>query len=178
MSKFTLPLKTRFIQRIGVYRIECYEGECGGHRHDFYNHSEAIEKEAFDGEYLCDKCGHAFEARTGYQLYNTESGRPEPGDVFWEDWLPENTYWDNHKGPHLMAVCPNGTRWNVDSRASNCELPDDKTHRCWVRHGKPEDGTLHVDKQGHTCKAGGGSIWVDKGTPNEYHGMLHNGQFT
>jgi hypothetical protein len=50
----------------------------------------------------------------------------------------------------------------------------DKTHRCWVRHGDPDKGEpVHVDKAGHTCAAGAGSI----ATPG-YHGFLHNGQLT
>jgi len=58
----------------------------------------------------------------------------------------------------------------IDSRASNCTMPDDNAHRCWVRHGRPEDGTLHVDKNGLTCAAGGGSILA-----GNYHGFLHHG---
>lgn len=57
--------------------------------------------------------------------------------------------------------------------ASNCTMPDDKNHKCWVRHGRPEDGTLHVDKNGHTCAAGAGSI-----VAGNYHGFLHNGHLT
>ena len=90
------------------------------------------------------------------RLYNTQSGKPEPGDLYFTTWLPENYYWDNHKGPMLMAVCPSGDEWNIDSRASNCGLPDDRLHRCWVRHGEPP--LLTVDKNGLTCNAGAGSI--------------------
>src|SRR5262245_7846725 len=32
-------------------------------------------------------------------------------------------------------------------RSSNCRMKDDDTHHCWVRHGRPEDGTL-LDKNG------------------------------
>lgn len=55
--------------------------------------------------------------------------------------------------------------------ARNCTMPDDTTHKCWVRHGRPEDGSLHVDKNGHTCGAGAGSIDTGK-----WHGFLHNGE--
>ncbi len=51
-------------------------------------------------------------------------------------------------------------------------MPNDRHHRCWVRTGSPEDGTLTVGKSGVTCKAGAGSI--DTGT---YHGMLTSGHF-
>ncbi len=75
---------------------------------------------------------------------------------------------------HLHAICPNGQHWDVDSRASNCTLPDDKQHHCWVRHGDPrQPTTLHVDKAGLTCAAGAGSIQA-----GNYHGFLHNGSFT
>ena len=114
-----------------------------------------------------------FESR----LYDSPSGSPEPLDVFWRackhaDDVGKCWNWDNCPGQHLIAVCPNGHDWNVDGRASNCGSPDDRIHRCWVRHGSPEDGTLHVDKGGVTCNAGGGSIQA-----GDYHGHLHNGRF-
>lgn len=76
-------------------------------------------------------------------------------------------------GRSLSVVLPNGDHWFIDNRASNCTMKDDDAHRCWVRHGRPEDGTLHVDKNGHTCAAGAGSIAVPG-----YHGFLHNGFLT
>jgi hypothetical protein len=75
-------------------------------------------------------------------------------------------------GRNLIVKTPGGD-WAIDSRASNCTMPNDDVHRCWVRHGKPEDGTLHVDKNGNTCQAGAGSIMA-----GDYHGFLHNGQLT
>lgn len=107
------------------------------------------------------------------RLYNTPSGNPEPGNIYFNSWLPENFYWDNHSGPHLECLVPNGEYWNIDSRAENCTMKDDRTHRCWVRHGDPENGTIHVDKNGNTCAAGAGSIQT-----KNYHGFLHNGNFT
>jgi hypothetical protein len=74
-------------------------------------------------------------------------------------------------GRVLVCICPDGHPWTIDARASNCTLPHDDDHWCWCRHGRPEDGTLHVDKQGVTCAAGAGSI--DTG---QWHGFLHNGQ--
>lgn len=85
-------------------------------------------------------------------------------------------YHDWRTGPDgrsLSVVLPNGDHWFIDNRASNCTKPEDKIHRCWIRHGRPEDGTLHVDKAGDTCTAGAGSIAVDG-----YHGFLHNGYLT
>jgi len=88
-------------------------------------------------------------------------------------WMPKNWDWDNESEPHLIVRCPNGpddaaSDWDVDSRASNCTLPNDKTHRCWVRHGTPPNIT--VDKAGETCQAGAGSIQMPK-----WHGFLRNG---
>jgi hypothetical protein len=105
-----------------------------------------------------------------YKVYNTPSGKAEPGCIFWADWYPENMYWDNQKGPHLMAVLPNGWTWNIDSRASNCGLPNDRLHRCWCRHG--EVPNITVDKIGLTCNAGAGSI-----QGGDWHGFLRNGEF-
>lgn len=81
-----------------------------------------------------------------------------------------NGSWDNESCPHLMVVTPNGGHWDIDSRCSNCTLPNDKQHRCWVRHGDPPNVT--VDKAGSTCSAGAGSIIT-----GSYHGFLRNGVF-
>lgn len=74
-------------------------------------------------------------------------------------------------GRSLWCILPNGHEWGIDGRASNCTMPDDNEHRCWVRTGKPEDGTLNVGKKGGpTCAAGAGSIWA-----GDFHGFLRNG---
>lgn len=78
-----------------------------------------------------------------------------------------------HTGPDgksLVVVTPGGW-WYIDSQASNCTKPDDKEHRCWVRHGEPPNVT--VDKSGNTCAAGAGSIMI-----GSYHGFLRNGLLT
>jgi hypothetical protein len=75
-------------------------------------------------------------------------------------------------GRVLAAVCPDGSHWCIESRASNCTMKNDDKHRCWVRHGDPRAGTVHVDKNGLTCGAGAGSILTGR-----WHGFLHNGQF-
>jgi hypothetical protein len=125
--------------------------------------------------HLCQYCGNEIVNGTKQifqeRLYDTPSGRIEPGCLYWNTWYPEDYFWTNHTGYHLVAMLPNGREWCIDSRASNCTMPDDKLHRCWVRHG--EVPNIHVDKQGHTCEAGAGSIWV-----GDYHGFLHNGHFT
>ena len=104
-------------------------------------------------------------------IWDTPSGELEPGCLYWANWLPNRMFWDNQDGPHLMAVLPNGYHWNIDSRASNCTRMDDRTHRCWCRHG--ELPNITVDKNGNTCSAGAGSIQM-----GDYHGFLRNGEFT
>jgi len=111
--------------------------------------------------------------------YNTDSGSPEPGDMFWSTWRHAKTKegyipsceWDNCDGKHLIVVLPNGFEWDVDSRASNCTMPNDRKHRCWVRSGTPPK--VNVDKKGLTCKAGAGSI-----AAAGYHGFLRHGVLT
>ena len=124
---------------------------------------------------ICEHCGkeivNGIKQIHQKRLYDTPSGDLEPGCLYWNTWYPKNFFWDNHDGPHLMAVLPNNNHWNIDSRASNCTMPDDKIHRCWVRHG--EVPNITVDKNGNTCQAGGGSIEV-----RDYHGFLQNGNFT
>lgn len=104
------------------------------------------------------------------RLYDSPSGQPEPGDVYWMDYhYPgECPFWDNCNGDHLWAILPNGHTWDIDGRANNCTQKEEKTHRCWVRTGTPEAGNVHVDKNGHTCEAGAGSIAVPG-----WHGFLH-----
>jgi len=93
------------------------------------------------------------------------------GAMWFATWQSRNWDWENETEPHLLVRCPNGegTRdWDIDSRCSNCGLPSDKIHRCWVRHGTPP--LITVDKHGVTCNAGAGSIALPK-----WHGFLRNG---
>ena len=98
------------------------------------------------------------------------------GDVFFREahgpYVPGKCPWTHCDGRHLHVICPSGDSssyadWNVDSRASNCDQKDDRTHRCWIRHGDPAQGALTVDKNGATCKAGAGSIQI-----GNYHGFV------
>lgn len=108
------------------------------------------------------------------RLYDNPSGEPEPGDVFYlRSHDPGDChYWDNCDGMHLKGICPNGDSWDMDSRAANCTMKSDKNHRCWVRHGSPENGTIDVGKNGNTCAAGAGSIQTEG-----WHGFLRNGDW-
>lgn len=139
----------------------------------------------------CDKCGLEIPAQTAphqilkRDLYQAPDGgefttdTAEPGDLLyvecWKGYGESCPYsWTNCAGYHLYCVLPTGRHWVIDSRAQNCTMPQDKEHRCWVRHGDPENGdVVHVDKLGHTCGAGAGSIAVEG-----YHGFLHNGSLT
>jgi hypothetical protein len=102
--------------------------------------------------------------------YNCRTDPLPPGACY----FLEDDYCEGPDGLSLIVVTPTG-HWHVDSRASNCTLPDDKEHRCWVRHGHPSpghpDGPLHVDKNGLTCAAGAGSIQM-----RDWHGFLHHGE--
>lgn len=143
----------------------------------------------------CDHCGASVpavkEERTydsgasngGYvrqvfrdRLYDTSSGKPEPGTIYVADWYHDPGEkchdWDNCDGRHLYAVCPDGHAWEMTGRARNCGSPQDRQHRCWVLH-EESPGVFHVSKDGHTCSAGGGSI-----ATGDYHGFLHHGVFT
>ena len=139
----------------------------------------------------CDKCGRPVppgrQDEGGgegphYQvftrrIFDTPERLLAPGDMFWAEWHhhPEWTKkcssWDNCDDPrgHLTVVLPNGRRWDIDSRASNCTMPQDRLHRCWVRHGEPP--AITVDKQGRTCGAGAGSIQA-----GDWHGFLRAGR--
>lgn len=131
----------------------------------------------------CERCGAPIDPKASMSMgwhrrYNTVSGKPEPGDIFFLERHKPGEWcyagWTNCDGMHLHAICPNGQHWDIDSRASNCTLKDETTHRCWVRHGDPRKGELvHVDKAGHTCAAGAGSI-----VAGDFHGWLHSGFFT
>lgn len=151
-----------------------------------------VSPEQFDGDPRwpseCQKCHEPFPADAIHQvnrrlLYR----RADTGDVFllneapdgamWFAWWMEQ--WTRNLGPDgksLWVKCPGGDDWGIDGVASNCTLPDDVTHRCWMRHGTPPDITVDKTPEppfDHTCQAGGGSI----ATPR-YHGFLTNGAFT
>src|SRR3954468_4127035 len=66
---------------------------------------------------------------------------PPPGALWWAEWLEDlegDGWWKGPDGRILMAQTPGG-QWCIDSRASNCTMPTDNEHRCWVRHGTPPD---------------------------------------
>lgn len=85
-------------------------------------------------------------------------------------WVAEGPYQKGYDGLSVCCRLPGGHTWMIDTRASNCTMPNDTEHRCWVRHGTVGE-TVHVDKAGKTCGAGSGSIMVPG-----YHGFLHHGE--
>ena len=148
-------------------RILCFEIKYVGNFSLGLSYEEA-QKQVFDEMVqFAETC----EQLTYGYYYDTPSGKLEVGCLYWDNSLPENYFWDNHKGPYLMAILPNGDHWNIDSRANNCALPNDRLHRCWVRTG--EIPNITVGNDGNTCKAGAGSI-----LSGSYHGFLTNGEFT
>src|SRR5688572_27336820 len=61
----------------------------------------------FSGTCICDNCKEEFIADTAGSHYDTPTGELYPGCLYWDNSLPEDYYWDNHKGPYLMAILPN-----------------------------------------------------------------------
>jgi len=125
-------------------------------------------------------CGYVFAEPDAWQcnpstLYRrADTGelmllaKAPPGAIWRAPWFEDHPAWRGPDGRTLVCRCPDGHDWIIDSHASNCTLPDDHAHKCWVRHGEPPD--LTVDKNGATCAAGGGSIQTSK-----WHGFLRNG---
>lgn len=139
----------------------------------------------------CEGCGRPFDDSEPWQLLRRRiyrrcrDGCEGISEEMTLDDAPVGACWDApwliHRGNRLnsgpdgrcLVVKTPGGEWVIDSRASNCTMPDDDEHRCWIRHGRPEAGTLHVDKNGKTCAAGAGSIQA-----GAYHGFLHHGKLT
>lgn len=128
-------------------------------------------------------CGYAFVDDDGRSVdtHRLYSGSPDgklytlrdaPAGAMWDAWWMRRGGY-RRTGPDglFLIVRTPGGDWSVDDRASNCTMPDDDVHRCWVRHGDPRTGIVHVDKNGNTCGAGAGSILC-----GSYHGFLHNGE--
>lgn len=102
------------------------------------------------------------------QVGDLVTTRDAPEGAMWDAfWYP----WKGPDGRSLAVKVPGDHDWLVDSRASNCTRPDDREHRCWVRHG--EVPNITVDKNGDTCAAGAGSIQA-----GAYHGFLRGGVLT
>lgn len=92
----------------------------------------------------------------------------QPGALFRLRYMEDHKHWCGSDGKSWAVITPGG-EWNIDSRASNCTMPEDNVHKCWCRHGEAPNFT--VDKQGLTCQAGAGSIIT-----GSYHGFLRGGK--
>lgn len=126
----------------------------------------------------CEACDYIFADNDMYQVFkrrfykNVETGdlytleEAPVGAMWYADWY--NPIWKGPDGRALVVKLPGNHDWLIDSRCSNCTRPDDKIHKCWVRHGVPP--TITVDKNGDTCNAGAGSIQVPG-----FHGFLKGG---
>jgi hypothetical protein len=106
--------------------------------------------------------------------------RPVTGD-YWVARPHRRCHWEDCDGTRLVVMIPSDPagvedahEWSPHNRARNCSMPGDRSHRCWVLHGDPlQPETLHVDKDGTTCEAGGGSILF-----GDWHGYVNNGRVT
>lgn len=108
------------------------------------------------------------DRKTG-SLY--ELGSSVPVGAIWRcTWYEDMKDFTGPDGKSYCVKTPGGD-WVIDSRASNCTLPNDNIHKCWVRTGEPPNFT--VGKNGNTCAAGAGSIMM-----KNYHGFLINGELT
>lgn len=125
-------------------------------------------------------CGYVFKETDRQTFTEAIYRRADTGEEMTLRDAPPGAMWDatwmsdwtkGSDGRCLVAKCPNGREWMIDGRASNCTMPQDNEHKCWVRHGEPPNIT--VDKNGRTCAAGAGSI-----LSGDYHGFLRNGIFT
>lgn len=127
-------------------------------------------------------CGYAFQPEDAWQVFGHPLYRRRdtgeivtieeapPGAMWDARWLADIPAWRGPDGRSLVVKLPNGREWCIDGRASNCTMPKDDVHKCWVRSGEPPD--LTVGKSGNTCAAGAGSIQA-----GDYHGFLRNGRF-
>lgn len=124
-----------------------------------------------------------FEATGGSRDGERYTLSDAPVGAMWDaTWWHDLAYMTGPDGISLVVKTPGGD-WPVDQEANNCTRTQwqydvdgktrrwqGRTHYCWVRHGDPRTGHVHVDKGGDTCAAGQGSI--NTGT---WHGFLHHG---
>lgn len=140
-------------------------------------------------------CGFAFRETDSWQAnYDRLHSGALDGQLYTLRTAPIGAMWDAYwlagwrQGPDglTLTVKTPGGDWTVDGECSNCTDParnhpetidgkvvHQRTHHCWVRHGDPRTGNIHVDKDGPTCAAGAGSIQMAS-----YHGFLHHGHLT
>jgi len=131
-------------------------------------------------------CGYKFTDKDHRQvftqhLYKNEAGAvmtirdAPPGAMWFADWMihdPKQTWYRGPDGHCLMIKGFYGDEFCPDGRASNCGLPNDDNHKCWVRVGTVPNIT--IGKQGGpTCNAGAGSFFFGG---QRWHGFCKNGE--
>lgn len=164
----------------GTHDAQIFWGHVATDTYDFDNERIWIRdlKDRFPVK--CETCNYEFAPDDEYQIFKRRLyhrvdkkhsnlfslEESEVGAIWRAEW-----YEDNYKGADgkCYVVKTPGGDWIIDSVASNCTMPDDKIHKCWVREGEAPNFT--VGKTGYTCAAGAGSILI-----NNYHGFLHGGE--
>lgn len=144
----------------------------------------------------CGHCGEPFDpAKTEDQVFQEavyvryDGGpgeftlRDAPVGMMWDAFWMRNAWEASENGPGWMNVGPDGIALVIqvprnhpfmpEQRASNCTMKDDGHHKCWVRHGDATKNEVHIDKVGHTCQAGAGSI-----VTRDWHGFIHHSMVT
>lgn len=102
----------------------------------------------------------------------------QPGQSYDEPEGSTPGYCEPQDGGVLTVIVPawndhtGRSEWVVDSYCSNCTRRGER-HHCWPRHGKAP--WITVDKNGDTCAAGAGSIWVNMSSGRGWHGFLREG---
>lgn len=188
-------VKVRWIERIGLTQ---FFRRIGG-IYEVLDTVEDAEIEAFKAD-LARRDIHEWGSQSLYHAPGDAARftiSDAPAGSLWDaDWMHGFPQWEGPDGLALIVRLPNRWDWHIDSRASNCDskcatcgepyhkhdiygkvgcpkFVESRPHKCWVRHGDPKTGNLHVDKNGVTCGAGAGSILA-----KDYHGFLHHGYLT
>lgn len=143
-----------------------------------------------DWPQLC-ACGYEFEDADEWQTFTEHVYRradngvattlrdAEPGAMWFADWMihrPDQRWFVGPDGHCLMIRGFYGGDFCPDQRASNCTLPGDDEHKCWVRVGDVPNIT--IGKTGRTCGAGAGSFYFGKNPDGSFrwHGFCENGE--
>lgn len=180
--------KTISFRRYSHCDSEC--GECSYHNAITFwktvpddivlEHPNSEDKKRGDWPVKCENCDYTFKDSDEWQFFvESVYKRTDTGEKFSLRKPPIGATYDACWMPHIKGldgIClavvlpPNHHVWLVDGKATNCTMPDDTEHKCWVRHGDPRQANITVDKNGKSCEAGAGSIGTSK-----WHGFLRNG---
>lgn len=168
-------------QKLHFAQVQLPDGLIQDNEASYHGFNKPVGVDAVDFPVHCDTCGYIFQEgdsynfRVSYAWARADNGQfvtdnvhlAPPGAMWYADYMEDIPEYCGQDGKRLCVMTPGGI-WMIDSKASNCTMPDDNVHKCWVRHGIPPDVT--VDKNGLSCQAGAGSIAI-----GNYHGFLRNG---